>query len=150
MKFVVIFYCIYCYFAMSTPTKEVIACKICGSSHGQIQKVKFCKCNDRLLGIVLVTVIGLPDDISNGSICRNCVDKVKTIDSKILSLRNLFAENQSNRIKRCNNTPTKRSSSQKMQQKNASWQPAGVTKMPVCRTHLPFSAFEGSFIYSII
>ena len=43
--------------------------------------------------MVLVTVIGLPETIYTGLICRNCLDRVKTIDSKILYLRNLFAEN---------------------------------------------------------
>ena len=44
------------------------------------------------MGMVLVTVIGLRESIYTSLICRNCVDRVKTIDSKILYLRNLFAE----------------------------------------------------------
>ena len=72
------------------------------------------------MGMVLVTVIGLQESIYTGLICRNCVDRIKTIDSKILYLRNLFAEN------------FKKSSPNKLQSL-----PTEVPKKSVCRTLLP-------------
>ena len=107
---------------MSTPAKEVSILNICGSNYGQIQKIKFNKCNVRVLemvlvtmikrnvrvlgkvlvimikcnvmvlGMVLVTMIKLQESITVDTIYRNCVDGVKTIDYKLMYL-NLFAEN---------------------------------------------------------
>ena len=67
--------------------------------------------------MVLVTVIGLRESIYTGLICRNCVDRVKTIDSKILYLRNLFTENFKRlSVTRCvSYIPTKRSPPNKLQ-----------------------------------
>ena len=125
---------------ISNPAKEISICNIFGCNYGQIQQAKFSKCNDSMMGMVLVTVIGLRESIHTGLICRNGVDLFKTIDWKILYLSNLFTENFKRLfVKRCVcDIPTKRSPPNKLQ--------SFLTEVPkklVCRTLLPKIPLQG-------
>ena len=92
------------------------------------------------MGMVLVTVIGLPETIHTGLICQKCIDRVKTIDSKIVYLRNLFAENFKRlSVKRCvSDIPTKRSPPNKLQSRLTE-----APKKSLCRTLLPMIPMQG-------
>lgn len=94
-----------------TPSKETHVCRICATSHGQIQKVSLTKCVDDMLSSVLVELIGLPEFTKHLYVCRNCVEKVRTIYGKVQNIRKMFLDNCTRRdvcTKRCVMTPTKK------------------------------------------
>lgn len=123
-----------------TPTKETHVCSICATSHGQIQKVSMTKCVEDMLSSVLVKLIGLPEFIKQLYICRNCVEKVRTIYGKVQNIRKTFLDNCTRRdvcTKRCVMTPTKKSPPEKSLRRNQEAGEKTREKKSFCRPLLP-------------
>ena len=90
---------------MTTPTKlcSKNVCIICSSVNKRLLNILNTRCNNLPLKVVLLSILNINVDISdNIMICRSCVDKIRTIHTKVSDLQELYKKNSARR-KRCSN-----------------------------------------------
>ncbi len=94
---------------MTTPKKYIAknsnACIICNVVDSRLQKIALSKINDKCADSVIMQLFCTPNIDGESVICRSCIGRLRTIDTNLCQLRNMFIQNCT--VKRLLLTPTR-------------------------------------------